>query len=128
MRPLLGELAIPTLVRQQVHARDVPPDSAREMAANIPAAELHMLDWENPYPVADPELDESTEMIRSFLARAVGREASATSGTRAGFQTILFTDLEASTPLTQRLIAEDDDLFGLSVTLAARIGDWGEPG
>ena len=25
-------------------------------------------------------------------------------------------------------IAEDDDLFGLSVTLAARIGDWGEPG
>ena len=25
-------------------------------------------------------------------------------------------------------IAEDDDLFGLSVTLAARIGNWGEPG
>ena len=25
-------------------------------------------------------------------------------------------------------IAENDDLFGLSVTLAARIGDWGEPG
>ena len=24
--------------------------------------------------------------------------------------------------------AKDDDLFGLSVTLAARIGDWGEPG
>jgi adenylate cyclase len=128
--------------------------------------------------------------------------ASSSSGTphRGGFQTILFTDLEASTPLTQRLgdegaqkllrghnetvrtalrdhggrevkhtgdgimasfpsavaavtaalqiqrelagaevrvrvglnagepIAEDDDLFGLSVIKAARVADRAEPG
>jgi class 3 adenylate cyclase len=46
-----------------------------------------------------------------------------------------FNDAEPGEPLLVRFginagepIEDRDDLFGLSVTLAARIGDWGEPG
>ncbi len=45
------------------------------------------------------------------------------SDTHDGEELLVRFGLNAGEP-----IAEDDDLFGLSVTLAARIGDWGEPG
>ena len=163
----------------------------KELAAAIPGAQLQL--------TAVTEYDRRNERFTSFLESAIGDEGHA-AAVPGGFQTILFTDLEGSTALTQRLgdegaqevlrghnsavrgalvehggrevkhtgdgimaafpsavaavtaalqmqrdlvggevrvriglnagepIAEDDDLFGLSVIKAARIGDRAEPG
>ena len=51
------------------------------------------------------------------------RDIATYNDTHEGEELLVRFGLNAGEP-----IAEDDDLFGLSVTLAARIGDWGEPG
>jgi adenylate cyclase len=56
-------------------------------------------------------------------ALAVKRDIATYNDTHEGEELLVRFGLNAGEP-----IAEDDDLFGLSVTLAARIGDWGEPG
>jgi class 3 adenylate cyclase len=56
-------------------------------------------------------------------ALAVKRDIATYNDTHQGEELLVRFGLNAGEP-----IAEDDDLFGLSVTLAARIGDWGEPG
>ena len=193
VRHLLPKIDIPTLVIHRRSVRAVPSRFGRELAAGIPGARLMLLEGE----VLPPWLGE-TEPILSALVEFLG--PGGTSIARGGFQTILFTDLEGSTALTQRLgdegalellrghneavraaleehgghevkhtgdgimasfpsavaavtaalamqrdlaggevrvriglnagepIAEDDDLFGLSVIMAARIGDRAEPG
>ncbi|HJM89428.1 MAG TPA: adenylate/guanylate cyclase domain-containing protein [Dehalococcoidia bacterium] len=201
VRPLLDGVLAPTLVRHQQHARNVPESAAQELAVHIPNAELNMVGWDNPWPVSDSELDEAWELVSEFLDRVVGPgDAPQPAGSHSPFQTILFTDLESSTALTQRVgdeaaqevlrghnsavrgaleahdgrevkhtgdgimasfpsavsaveaslaiqreleggevrvriginagepVAEDDDLFGTAVQLAARITDRAEPG
>ncbi len=197
MRPLLPEIRVPTLVLHPSRSTAIPAQSSREIAAQIPGAELHAYK-------ADAYVDaseESRESRWSVITRFLDARLSAlpTSGP-GGFQTILFTDIESSTALTQRLgdegaqellrghnkavraaleehggrevkhtgdgimasfpsavaavtaalamqrelaggevrvriglnagepIAEDDDLFGTAVQLAARITDRAEPG
>ncbi len=56
-------------------------------------------------------------------ALAVRRDIATDNDTHEGEELLVRFGLNAGEP-----IAEDDDLFGLSVTLAARIGDWGAPG
>ena len=56
-------------------------------------------------------------------ALQVRRDIETYNDTHEGEELLVRFGLNAGEP-----IAEDDDLFGLSVTLAARIGDWGEPG
>ncbi len=56
-------------------------------------------------------------------ALTVRRDIATYNDTQEGEELLVRFGLNAGEP-----IAEDDDLFGLSVTLAARIGDWGEPG
>ena len=56
-------------------------------------------------------------------ALQVRRDIETYNDTHDGEELLVRFGLNAGEP-----IAEDDDLFGLSVTLAARIGDWGEPG
>ncbi len=56
-------------------------------------------------------------------ALTVRRDIATYNDTHEGEELLVRFGLNAGEP-----IAEDDDLFGLSVTLAARIGDWGEPG
>ena len=56
-------------------------------------------------------------------ALTVRRDIETYNDTHVGEELLVRFGLNAGEP-----IAEDDDLFGLSVTLAARIGDWGEPG
>ena len=174
--------------------RYLPLSHAQWAARLIPDSRLVVLSAPNPAQ-GDPE--PYARAIESFVFEDKDRS---TEPLRGGFQTILFTDLEASTPLTQRLgdeaaqeilrghnaivrgaldehggrevkhtgdgimasfpsavaavtaalqiqrelaggevrvrvglnagepIAEDDDLFGLSVIEAARIADRAEPG
>ena len=56
-------------------------------------------------------------------ALAVKHDIAIYNDTHEGEELLVRFGLNAGEP-----IAEDDDLFGLSVTLAARIGDWGKPG
>ena len=56
-------------------------------------------------------------------ALQVRRDIATYNDTREGEELLVRFGLNAGEP-----IVDDDDLFGLSVTLAARIGDWGEPG
>ena len=196
--PLLEKIQVPTLV---VHSRGSPlgyTEPARELAAAISGARMVGLPrFEADIHLGD--LDETMAIIDSFFVEDLAQEVQAEEAS-GGFQTILFTDLESSTALTQRVgdeaaqellrghnsavrgaleanggrevkhtgdgimasfpsavsavqagiaiqrelmdgevrvrvginagepIAEDDDLFGTAVQLAARITDRAEPG
>ena len=99
---LLPLVQSPTLVLHRAQFVWFPVDSARELAARIPNARLVMLegesaalqvgDWESVFAAIDEFLSEGEEV-------AAGAEPT-TVGT---VHTILFTDVEGSTALTQRL-------------------------
>ena len=188
---LLPRVSVPALVVAPTADLFLEVDVAQELAAGIPNAQL-FLNAEG--------IERQIERIASFLAETSTAETDEPAATPGGFQTILFTDIEASTPLTVRLgdegaqellrghnatvrtaldehggrevkhtgdgimasfpsavaavtaalqiqrdmaggevrvrvglnagepIAEDDDLFGTAVQLAARITDRAEPG
>jgi class 3 adenylate cyclase len=97
---LLPEVKSPTLV---LHPRQVPvPDVnvARGLASRIPDARLVVLE-ESPTPYLGAT-DAALQAIDEFLGE--GEEATAQAEPAAGaFRTVLFTDVEGSTVLTQRL-------------------------
>ena len=190
---LLSRVRAPALVLQ----RAIPgfdQNLGRTLAAGLPDADFRVINGDALLPYIGG--DEVADLILGFT----DEPTAGSTVTVSGFQTILFTDLEASTPLTQRLgdegaqellrghnaavrgaldehggrevkhtgdgimasfpsavaavtaalqiqrdlaggevrvrvglnagepIAEDDDLFGLSVIKAARIADRAEPG
>jgi len=65
--------------------------------------------------------DSATDAVQCALT--VRRDLMTYNDTHPGEEVLVRFGLNAGEP-----IAENDDLFGLSVTLAARLGDWGEPG
>jgi class 3 adenylate cyclase/pimeloyl-ACP methyl ester carboxylesterase len=98
---LLPKVSVPTLV---MHRRDVrlpPLDSSRELAAHIPNARLVVLEGEAGIPYIG-ELEPVLAAIDSFLAKDAQTQPSAPVAP-SGMVTILFTDIEGSTTLTQRL-------------------------
>ena len=100
--PLLAQLRTPTLI---MHRRDFmfpSVDAARTLASRIPNAHLTILDGAS----AAPFLEDSETVIRAINEFVGEGEESATQPEppEAGaFRTILFTDIEESTALTQRL-------------------------
>ncbi len=98
---LLPHVKSPTLVlhRRQVPAPDV--DVATGLASRIPDARLALLEGTSPFPPiggVEPVL----QAIDEFLGEGEG--ATAAEPREAGaFRTVLFTDVEGSTALTQRL-------------------------
>ncbi len=96
---LLGQVKSPTLV---LHARDcmVDPAAARALASGIGGARLIMLDGANIFPWFN-DADAMLHATESFLADEA--DADQTDVGAQGFRTILFTDLESSTALTQKL-------------------------
>jgi class 3 adenylate cyclase len=184
-----------TLVVARRENRIIPASLSRGIAAAIPGARLAHLEGAEQL-AAWGDIDELASTVLDFLAEGATTDEVQLSG----FQTILFTDLESSTALTQRVgdeaaqevirghnvavraaleehggrevkhtgdgimasfpsavsavqaalaiqrelaggevrvrvglnagepIAEDDDLFGTAVQLAARIVDRAEPG
>ncbi len=98
---LMPQLVTPTLILQR---RDVPRpglDAARSLAAGIPDARLVLLEGESPLPYVG-DTDSVISAIEEFLAE--GEEPSdERQAAPGGFATILFTDMESSTALTQQL-------------------------
>ena len=101
---LLPELSSPTLVlhRRQYHLLDV--DIARSLASRIPDARLVLLEGAAGPPVLG-HTEAVLQAIEEFLGEAeeAPAEAAAPSREAGGLVTILFTDVEGSTALTQRL-------------------------
>ena len=94
----LGSVFVPTLVIHGKADRAIPYRGGQELAAGIPGARFLPIEGaSNGISAQTVGLDRVLAEIRDFLQQ---EPATSTSG---GFQTILFTDLESSTALTQRL-------------------------
>ena len=98
---LLPQVKAPTLV---MHCRGdsvVPFDAGRELAAGIPGAHFLPLDGRNHSILpGEPAGLTMYEAIQEFVGGDADRQGAPAP---SGLVTILFTDIEASTSLTQRL-------------------------
>ena len=99
---LLPQVRSPTLV---LHRRETPfpsVDNARGLASNIPNARLALLEGGSGAPILG-DSDAVLQAIDEFLGE--GEEAAVVDDPLGPgeFRTILFTDVEGSTALTQRL-------------------------
>ncbi len=99
---LLTQVRSPTLV---LHGRESPvpsADAARRLASSIPNARLTLLEGGSGSPALG-----DTEAVHSAINEFLGDGEEATAGAEApaagAVHTILFTDVEGSTALTQRL-------------------------
>jgi class 3 adenylate cyclase len=96
--PLLPQVRSPTLVlyRRQYYLDD---DVARGLASRIPDARLVLLEGESGAPYLG-DVEAALTAIDEFLGE---EETATTAAAPTGLVTILFTDMEGSTALTQRL-------------------------
>lgn len=97
----LEQLRCPVLVMQRREMPTLSPDVARDLAKGIPDARLALLDGRSPVPF----LEDTNSVLRAITEFLGGDEAAAEVSEIAagGSVTILFTDMEGSTALTQRL-------------------------
>jgi class 3 adenylate cyclase/pimeloyl-ACP methyl ester carboxylesterase len=104
---LLPKIEAPTLLMHRRQFPFVKLETARDLAARIPNAELAIFEGDS----VSPYLDDMEDILTSVLdfmgvttdgvrAHAVARNNAASS---VGFRTIMFTDMEGSTEATQRL-------------------------
>jgi len=102
--PLLPRVALPTLI---IHRRDdavCPFESGRELATSIPGARFLPLEGRNHFPLpSEPVRETIFKAIEEFLGEGEEVAAVAEPPAAGAFRTILFTDVEGSTALTQRL-------------------------
>jgi class 3 adenylate cyclase len=96
---LLPQVRAPTLVLHRRQFRLVSVDAATDLASLIPNARLALLEGESGGPQWDSQA--VLDAIDEFLAE--GEEAAAPGLAAEDIHTILFTDVEGSTALTQRL-------------------------
>ncbi len=99
---LLGQVRTPTLV---VHPRQFPlleVGIARNLAARIPDAQLTIVEGTSPAP-QQGDAEAALQIINEFLGEGEEAETGAEGLTGDIVHTILFTDVEGSTALTQRL-------------------------
>ena len=100
-RPLLPHVKAPTLVLQR---REAIPGvtAATGLASRIPGARLALLEGESLAPyLGDSEA--VLTAVNEFLGEAEPAAASTARAPAGGLVNILFTDMEGSTTLTQRL-------------------------
>src|SRR3990172_10822620 len=99
---ILRTVQAPTLVLAILGAPDIEIASVRAVASLIPDARLVMLEGDWGTLTVDPS--QVLTAIRNFLAEAEAEsEAVESQPAPGGLGTLLFTDMEGSTALTQRL-------------------------
>jgi len=101
VRPLLSRVKAPTLVLHRRGNRDAPISAAMAVAALVPDARFVALEGDMDYPfLGDISY---VETMTQFLDEGRGRAPAAESSTSGAFRTVLFTDVEGSTALTERV-------------------------
>ena len=98
----LSEVKVPTLV---LHRRKVPlpeEDIARGLASRIPDARLAVMEGKSLAPWLE-DVEAALSAIDEFLGEGERADAKAGPVETGAFRTILFTDVEGSTALTDRL-------------------------
>jgi class 3 adenylate cyclase len=99
--PLPAQVRSPTLVlHRRQYALDV--DVARGLASGIADARLVVLDGESGAPYLG-DMEAVAQAIDDFLGEGEPAPAGAEPPPAGAFRTILFTDVEGSTALTERL-------------------------
>jgi class 3 adenylate cyclase/pimeloyl-ACP methyl ester carboxylesterase len=101
VRPYLAQVKAPTLVLHRRGDRNVPIAAGREAATLIPDARFVALDGD----IAHPYFGDMSymEIVREFLDAGRAEPSIAEPVAAGAFRTVLFTDVEGSTALTQRL-------------------------
>jgi class 3 adenylate cyclase len=101
---LLPKVTVPTLVIHRRGDAIVPFEFGRELAAGIPGARFLPLDGRNHALLSDIDVPVMALMAR-YIDEFVGggEKAEAGAAPTGAVHTILFTDMEGSTTLTQRL-------------------------
>ena len=99
---MLPQVKCPALVMQRRELPTIPVEVARELAMGLPDSRLVLLDGRSPMPFM-----EDTTAVLGAIAEFLGDGASAArdveNAAGQASVTILFTDMEGSTALTQRL-------------------------
>ena len=104
--PLLPQVTVPTLVIHRRGDTMIPFESGRELATGIPGARFLPLDGRNHFVLSnEPVARVMAKAIYEFLGEGEHAPAATAAPSRepGGLVTILFTDMEGSTALTQRL-------------------------
>jgi len=97
---LLPKVRCPALVLHRRGIPWMPVDFARGLASGMPNAQLVLLEGASIVPY-EGDMEAALTAIDEFLGE--GEEAAAVVAEPGGFRTILFTDVEGSTALTQQL-------------------------
>jgi class 3 adenylate cyclase len=118
VRDLLPQIAAPTLVLQHTGIKGMGADTAREMAALIPDANLTLLEGKE-----EDDLDQLLSTLGDFLGDKTAPGALVATASAV----ILFTDIADSTELTERMgdAAFRDASRALDLGLRAAIRDAG---
>jgi class 3 adenylate cyclase len=99
--PLLSQVKCPALVLRRRQASFSGVDAARALASGMPDARLTLLEGSSLAPHLE-DTDAVVRAIDDFLGE--GQVTTKAEASEAGaFRTILFTDIEGSTAMTQRL-------------------------
>ena len=101
VRPFLPRVTVPTLVFHRRGGRNAPISAGRAAAALIPDARFVALEGD----IDSPFLGDTSYLptVTQFLDEGRLREQAAEAPEAGAFRTVLFTDVEGSTALTQRL-------------------------
>jgi class 3 adenylate cyclase len=100
---LLPQVASPTLVLHRRELQMLGPEAARLLSTRIPGARLAVLEGESVAPFSG-DMEGVLTIIDEFLGlEPASAPAPTAAAARGGLVTILFTDVEGSASLTQRL-------------------------
>ena len=100
--PLLAQLRTPTLIMHRREFMFPGVDAARTLASRIPNAHLTILEGASAAPFLE-DWEAVVQATDEFLGEGEEPAATAETPEAGAFRTILFTDIEGSTALTQRL-------------------------
>jgi len=95
---LLPKVTSPTLVLHRHQYQFLDLSVSKSLVAQIPDARLVLLEGSSPFAYVGASFNATMDAIDEFLAD--GQEAQADA---SAFRTVLFTDIEGSTAMTQRL-------------------------
>ncbi len=101
-QPYLSQVQCPALVQHRRGTRLIGVAAARELTTRLPNARLNLLEGDTPAPYFG-DTEAALNTLLDFLGEPRRHVPPTSEAEPGGFRTILFTDIEESTRLTERL-------------------------